>query len=156
MNATKTQTAESQDRRQAALKASVTRKHRAAAKKAALTRKRRAAARKAAATRRRGSEAAENGMQAITTTIKREWLREIVAGRKRIECRAIKPYWELRFAKVRTPFLLRLINGMSAKAPEVTVEIDKIVRNTRHKEFELHIAKVVHMKNWSRAKEQPL
>ena len=32
-------------------------------------------------------------MDKITTTIKREWLREIAAGRKRVEYREIKPYW---------------------------------------------------------------
>lgn len=30
-------------------------------------------------------------MKTITTTIKREWLREIAAGRKRVEYREIKP-----------------------------------------------------------------
>ena len=39
-------------------------------------------------------------MDTITTTIKREWLREIVAGRKRVEYREIKPYWERRFSQV--------------------------------------------------------
>jgi len=47
-------------------------------------------------------------MDKITTTIKREWLREIAAGRKRVEYREIKPYWTRRFSRVNTPFLLRL------------------------------------------------
>jgi len=36
-------------------------------------------------------------MDTITTTIKREWLREIVAGRKKVEYRDIKPYWIRRW-----------------------------------------------------------
>jgi len=43
-------------------------------------------------------------MDSLTTTIKREWLREIVARRKRVEYRDIKPYWEQRLATVRAPF----------------------------------------------------
>jgi hypothetical protein len=35
----------------------------------------------------------------ITTTIKREWLAEIIAGKKKIEYRQIKPYWTERFGK---------------------------------------------------------
>ena len=56
-------------------------------------------------------------MDTITTTIKRQWLREFVAGRKKVEYRDIKPYWERRLAAVCTPFLLRLINGMQASSP---------------------------------------
>jgi hypothetical protein len=35
-------------------------------------------------------------MDKLTTTIKRQWLQEIAAGRKKIEYRAIKPYWTKR------------------------------------------------------------
>jgi hypothetical protein len=37
----------------------------------------------------------------ITTTIEREWLAQIIAGTKKIECRQIKPYWTKRFARYR-------------------------------------------------------
>jgi hypothetical protein len=70
-------------------------------------------------------------MDKLTTTIKRQWLREIVARRKKVEYREIKKYWTDRLNKVRTPFLLRLINGMIARAPEVTVRIDKVRKNAR-------------------------
>ena len=60
-------------------------------------------------------------MDKITTTIKRQWLSEIVARKKKTEYRGIKPYWNKRLAQVETPFLLRLINGMVKQAPEVTV-----------------------------------
>lgn len=67
-------------------------------------------------------------MDKITTTIRREPLREIVAGGKKVEYREIKPCWIKRLSAVRTPFLLRLINGMQARAPEVTTEFHSIVQ----------------------------
>ena len=45
-------------------------------------------------------------MGKITTTIEREWLREIAAGRKLVEYRKIKPYWTKRLAQVKAPFVL--------------------------------------------------
>ena len=59
-------------------------------------------------------------MDTITTTIKRQWLCEIAAKRKRVEYREIKPYWVGRLSRVKAPFLLRLINGMQSNAPELT------------------------------------
>jgi hypothetical protein len=57
----------------------------------------------------------------ITTTIKRQWLAEIIAGTKKIEYREIKRYWTIRLKRVTVPFELRLINGMNPPIPEVTV-----------------------------------
>ncbi len=94
-------------------------------------------------------------MDKLTTTIKREYLREIVAGRKRVEYREIKPYWEDRLGRVAVPFQLRLINGMSSNAPEVTVEIGRVVRSSRSGTFDLHISRVVAVKNWDRRREAP-
>lgn len=94
-------------------------------------------------------------MDKLTTTIKREWFREIVAGTKTVEYREIKPYWEQRLQGVTTPFRLRLINGMSLTAPEVTVEIGKVVRNRRNGTFDLHIVKIVEIKHWDRRRGEP-
>jgi hypothetical protein len=94
-------------------------------------------------------------MDKLTTTIKREWLREIVSGRKTIEYREIKPYWERRLSDISIPFHLRLINGMSKAAPEVAVEVGQIVRNTRQGTFDLHITKILRVKNWDRRRQQP-
>src|SRR5437588_12485707 len=85
-------------------------------------------------------------MDKLTTTIKREFLREIVAGRKRVEYREIQPYWTQRLARVSVPFQLRMSNGMSSRAPEVTVEIKKIVRNARRDTFDLHIGRIISTK----------
>ena len=94
-------------------------------------------------------------MQKLTTTIQRQWLREIVAGRKNVEYREIKKYWTDRLSTVSTPFLLRLINGMTARAPEVTVRIERVRKNTKTGNYELHIGKVVEVCNWDKKREQP-
>jgi hypothetical protein len=94
-------------------------------------------------------------MDKITTTIEREWLREIAAGRKRVEYREIKPYWTRRFSRVDTPFLLRLINGMQPKAPELTVIVRHIRKNSRSGYYELVLGRVVALKYWSRKLELP-
>lgn len=94
-------------------------------------------------------------MDKITTTIKREWLREIAARRKRIEYREIKPYWTRRLAEHKPPFLLRLINGMQTKAPEVTVMIRRVRRNTHSGYFELLIGRVVDLRHWDLKRECP-
>lgn len=91
----------------------------------------------------------------ITTTIEREWLAEIIAGTKKIEYRQIKPYWTKRFAKVSTPFELRLLNGMNPPVPEVTVLIHKIVKDRRAGEYRLHIKKVLGFKHWDKRRQKP-
>ena len=94
-------------------------------------------------------------MEKITTTIKREWLQEIAAGRKRVEYREIKPYWTRRLSTVKSPFLLRLINGMQPKAPEVTVVVRRVRRNSRSRKFELLLGGVVSVKHWDLKRRQP-
>lgn len=94
-------------------------------------------------------------MDKLTTTIKRQWLREIVAGRKKTEYREIKPYWTRRLQKLRAPFVLRLINGMSATAPEVSVIVTRVQKRTGAGDYALRLGKVVQVKNWDRRREQP-
>jgi hypothetical protein len=84
-------------------------------------------------------------MDKITTTIKREFLAQIVAGTKKIEYREIKPYWTKKFDQISCPFHLRLINGMSKKAPEATVQIKRI---TVSDAYELRIGKILQVRNW--------
>jgi hypothetical protein len=95
-------------------------------------------------------------MDKITTTIKREWLREIAAGRKRVEYREIKPYWIQRLARAEPPFLLRLINGMQPQAPELTVVVQRVRKNSRTGNFELHLGKVKEVLHWDIKRGQPL
>lgn len=95
-------------------------------------------------------------METLTTTIQREWLREIIAGRKKVEYREIKPYWDRRLDGRQCPFLLRLINGMTKSNPEVTVRIDRIRRNSSSGNYELHIGAVINFKNWDKRREAPV
>jgi hypothetical protein len=94
-------------------------------------------------------------MDKITTTIKREWLREIAAGRKQVEYREIKPYWTRRLSGIKTPFQLRLINGMQLDAPEITVLVERARKNSRGGDYELHLGKTINLRNWDRKREQP-
>ena len=95
-------------------------------------------------------------MQKLTTTIKREWLQQIVAGEKQVEYREIKPYWTRRLDGIQCPFLLRLINGMVGNAPEVTVRIDRIQENRRTGNYELHIGRVVEIRHWDKRRASPV
>ena len=97
-------------------------------------------------------------MQTLTTTIKRQWLAQIVAGTKKVEYREVKPYWVERFAKYTLPFKLRMINGMSKKAPEVTCLIEKVEICSSAIEgvfYCLHISKVLSYKNWDKKRGTP-
>jgi hypothetical protein len=94
-------------------------------------------------------------MDKITTTIKREWLREIVAGRKPIEYREIKPYWIRRFSGIKPPFLLRLINGMQSNAPESYSRRSADTEGSPLRQFELHIAKIVEVLHWDVKRGEP-
>jgi hypothetical protein len=94
-------------------------------------------------------------MDTITTTLNREWLIEIVHGPRRIEYREIKPYWTKRLKKVKTPFRLVFRNGMHRPIPVLTVGIDKVVRNARNCEYELHIGRILKLEHWDRKKKRP-
>jgi len=64
-----------------------------------------------------------------------------VVKRKLIEYREINPYWTEKLAAVRPPFLLRLVNGMTKNAPEVTVVVTKIRKNSKYGCYELHLGR---------------
>jgi hypothetical protein len=91
----------------------------------------------------------------ITTTIKRQWLAEIIAGTKKIEYREIKAYWTKRLAKVSTPFELRLRNGMNPPVPEVTVLIHRITKDHRARVYRLHIRKTLIFQHWDKRRQKP-
>jgi len=91
----------------------------------------------------------------ITTTIKRQWLAEIIEGTKTIEYREIKPYWTERLKSIKSPFELRLINGMNPPVPEVTVLVRRVTVDRRGRVYELHIKKVMGFKHWDRRRKMP-
>ena len=84
-------------------------------------------------------------MKRVTTTILRHWLDEIVAGRKTVEYRDVKPYWTKRLEGIETPFELRIINGMRRNAPEATLLIERVSKSDGR--YELHIARVLDVRN---------
>lgn len=94
-------------------------------------------------------------MDTITTTLKREFFAQIVDGSKRIEYRDIKPYWTKRLGAVTVPFRLVLRNGMIPPIPVLTVRIDRIVKNSRERVYELHIGRVLKVERWDRKKKRP-
>jgi len=97
----------------------------------------------------------QNECDRITTTIKRSWLAEIIAGTKKIEYREIKPYWTKRLKTFTVPFELHLVNGVNPPVPEVTVLIHKITMNRRERLYEFHIKKVLGFKHWDRRRQMP-
>ena len=94
-------------------------------------------------------------MQTLTTTIKREFFREIAAGRKRVERREMKAYWRQRLERLQPPFLLRLINGMAQTAPRLTVRVERVVANARTGYYELQLGELVELRNWDLEREAP-
>jgi hypothetical protein len=89
----------------------------------------------------------------ITTTFEREL--EKVSTWKVVEYRETEPYWVSRLSKVKAPFALRLINGMDANAPAVTVNVTRVRRNMSAGRFELHLGKVLDLKRWNLTGEAP-
>ena len=96
-------------------------------------------------------------MDVITTTLKRRWFAQIVAGMKRVEYREIKPYWTERLRKVKTPFKLVLRNGMNPPVPVLTVRIDRVQRNPpgHPGTYGLHIGRILKIEHWDRRKSRP-
>lgn len=73
---------------------------------------------------------------------------QIIAGKRSLEYRRIKPDWTKRFEKISVPFELRLLNGMNPLVPEVTVLIHKITKDRRAGEYQWHIKEVLGFKHW--------
>jgi hypothetical protein len=94
----------------------------------------------------------------LVVNIKRQFFADILAlpCRKCIEYRDMSEYWERRLENVgKPPFNLRILNGMTPPVPEATVQVTKVVRKKSTGEIELHLGKVLSVKNWDRKKECP-
>jgi hypothetical protein len=94
----------------------------------------------------------------LVLNIKRQYFADILAQprRKWVEYRDMSEYWEIRLEKVgKTPFNLRLLNGMTLPVPEATVRVTKVVRRKSNKTIELHLVKVLSVKHWDLKKECP-
>ena len=53
-------------------------------------------------------------------------------------------------------FKLRLLNGMTPPVPQVTIMVEKVVRDYRNRVFQLHLGEVLEVKNWDRKREKPI
>lgn len=94
-------------------------------------------------------------MDRITTTIKREFLADIVRGDKKIEYRELKPYWTEKLEGVQVPFELHLINGMTKTAPRALVVVKRVKKDTRRNQYELHLGKILRVQYWDKRREIP-
>ena len=94
-------------------------------------------------------------MQSLTMNIERRWFAAIVDGTKNTEYRAMSPFWMPRIEPLKAPFHLRLLNGMLPPVPEAVVEVTRVVRDRRRQEYQLHLGKVVRVKNWDRKAGKP-
>ena len=85
----------------------------------------------------------------MVLNIHREYFLEILSGEKKIEYRTVSEYWRTRVENAgEPPFHLRVINGMSKQAPELTVICDKVLINPWQMEYELHLGTILEVKNW--------
>lgn len=94
----------------------------------------------------------------LVINIKREYFADILAipRRKNVEYRDIKKYWISRLDRVgKPPFNLRMLNGMTPPVPEATVRVTKVIPNKRTGKYEIHLGRVLKVKNWDRRKECP-
>jgi hypothetical protein len=87
--------------------------------------------------------------------IERRWFKAIVDGTKKVEYREIKPFWTKRIEPLKVPFQLRLLNGMLPPVPEAVVEVTRVVRDDARQEYQLHLGKVLGVKNWDRKAGKP-
>ena len=95
-------------------------------------------------------------LEKVTMTIRCEPLYEIAIRAKRVEFREIKTHWIKHLSPVKTPFQLRLINGMTSKRPEVTVVVREVIKNLRSGQFELMLGKIIEVKHWSILQERAM
>lgn len=95
----------------------------------------------------------------LVMNIERRFFAAILATppRKKVEYRALSPYWLNRLEKVgKPPFNLQLLNGMLHPVPEATVQVTKVVKNHRNGELEFHLGAVMEVINWDRKREVPV
>jgi hypothetical protein len=94
-------------------------------------------------------------MDSLTMNIEQRWFRAIVDREKKIEYQTMSPFWMPRIEPLKTPFLLRLLNGMLPPVPEAVVEVMRVVRDDARQEYQLHLGKVLRVKNWDRKAGKP-
>ncbi|WP_010586190.1 tetratricopeptide repeat protein [Schlesneria paludicola] len=92
---------------------------------------------------------AEHEPGQMVANIQQEFFVKILSGEKKIEYRRHTDYWQTRIENAgKPPFHLRIINGMTKDAPELTVVVNKVVINPWEAEYELHLGDVIDIRNW--------
>jgi hypothetical protein len=94
-------------------------------------------------------------MDTLTMNIERQFFAAIVDGTKRIEYRKMKPYWKVRIEPMKTPFKLRLLNGMTPPVPEAVVEVKRVTKHPAQREYRLHLGRVLRVQHWDRQTRKP-
>ncbi len=94
-------------------------------------------------------------MDTLTMNIERRYFAAIVDGTKRIEYRELKPYWKVRIEPLKTPFRLRLLNGMIPPIPEAVVEVKRVTKHPAEREYRLHLGRVLSVRRWDRRRQRP-
>lgn len=88
-------------------------------------------------------------MNTLTANIQREWLARILDGSKKIEYRDLSEYWINRLNRVGPPpFRFRLINGMKADSPEVTILVNKVDIDLLRASIRFHLGDVISKLRW--------
>jgi hypothetical protein len=85
--------------------------------------------------------------------IKRQFFAAIVAKTKRIEYRDQSPFWKRRIEPLKTPFRLRLLNGMTKPIPEATVIVTRVTRQSGG--YQLHLGRVLEVRRWDPRAKKP-
>lgn len=77
-------------------------------------------------------------------TLHRKWFEQIAKKQKIIEYREIKTYWTKRLENKQFDEI-HFKNGYSKNAPFMRIKLNKIIKN---KEYELHLGKILEIKNY--------
>lgn len=85
--------------------------------------------------------------------IKREFFARIVAKTKRVEYREQSRFWKRRIEPLKTPFKLRLLNGMTHPIPEAIVVVTRVTRQGGG--YQLHLGRVLGVQCWDRQSQKP-
>jgi hypothetical protein len=101
------------------------------------------------------TRASAHRMDTLTMNIKRPFFAAIVARTKRVEYRPRSPFWKRRIEPLRTPFKLRLLNGMTHPVPEAVVVVNRVTRDRAGREYRLHLGRIVAVKRWDRRAQKP-
>ena len=81
-------------------------------------------------------------MTGLRLTLKRHWFDQIVSGKKTVEYREIKPYWESRLED-RDFDVIEFKNGYHAGAKTMTVECLGITKNLHSGFYEIRLGRIL-------------